>query len=136
MVKARASGDMMPRAAGSVSTLYWWYQCTLQPYLAKALALSMAMLSAAIVWSESTLRFDWIDISPLAAVRCSLMAHVDCWRRLSLFTPSNATRDVCMQIVHRNSQSAAAVQLLVTGVEAKPVKVPLPRLCFQPPAPD
>jgi len=75
VVKARASGEAIPRAAGSVSTLYWWYQCTLQPYLAKALAISMAVMSAAIVWSESTLRFDWINISPLAAVRLSLMAH-------------------------------------------------------------
>ena len=84
VVKARASGEVTPRAAGSVSTLYWWYQCTLQPYLAKALAITMAVLSGLIVWSESTLRFDWINISPLAAVRPYLVAHSDDGECLSL----------------------------------------------------
>ena len=77
VVKARASGELMPRAAGSVSKAFWLYQCTLQPFLFKALAMVMAILSAAIVWSESTLRFDWVNLSPLAAVRCHhLGTHV------------------------------------------------------------
>ena len=60
---------MLPYSAGNVSKAFWLYQCTLQPYLFKTLAIAMALMSAAIVWSESTLRFDWVTLSPLAAVR-------------------------------------------------------------------
>ena len=95
MVKARASSEAIPRAAGSVSTLYWWYQCTLQPYLAKTLAVSMAVMSAAIVWSESTLRFDWINISPLAAVRRSLMAHARRWHIINPSRVDDSSRFAC-----------------------------------------
>ena len=69
VVKARASGDVMPRAAGSTGKAFWLYQCTFQPYVSKALATLAALMSAAIVWSEGTLRFNWTDVSPFAAVR-------------------------------------------------------------------
>ena len=73
VVDARISGERLTKGGPHtlLSSGVWFYHCSLRPYLVKALAVAMAVVSAAVIWSEGTLGLGWNKTSPFAAVRLS-----------------------------------------------------------------